>query len=153
MAQHLGKKKDHQRRWRRKKVAEARLLGNCVYCFKRPQLPGLVKCEHCQKILNASAKRRQHKMREAWRFLGLCHRCGKEAVPEVGLCAYHIEKRQEYEINYRNKLKENGKCFACGHDLDEPGFKRCLKCRLGARARWARSKRIGKGKTVLQMAT
>lgn len=153
MAWDLGKKKVAQRRYRKIKVAEARALGNCIYCFKRPQAEGMVKCLHCQKILNESAKRRQRKKRDAWRALGLCHRRGKESVPGVGLCGYHVEKRLDYETNYRNRLKQDGKCYACGHLLDEPEFQKCLKCRLGARAKWARSKRIGKGNTVLQMAT
>ena len=37
----------HMRAYQRGRVAQARLEGNCVKCFRRPQAPGHSLCERC----------------------------------------------------------------------------------------------------------
>lgn len=153
MSQHLGEKKAYQRRYRKQKVKEARAKGMCVYCFHRPQVDGTVKCAHCREVLNRAARARQAKLRDAWRALGMCHRCGKEAIEGTGLCGYHSELRTTHCRTYRTKLAQAGKCFACGGERDEPQFKKCSGCRAKQRAQYQRAKRIGKGNTVIRMAS
>lgn len=147
----LSTKKAYDRAYKRRIREAGKAMGLCADCGKQEPLPGIKLCKGCRETARRSAIKVQTKKRDAWRSLGLCHRCGKEAVPGGKLCGYHVEKRYEHCRTYRAKLVADGKCFACGHPLDEPGFKRCIKCRQSQREKAARLKRIGKGNTVLKM--
>ena len=77
--------------------------GICVYCRKRPSVPGKTKCSFClSKIRNRRNERRTNLNRSEWVSFGICYTCGKnKVIPGHGVC----------EDCYKIRMQAISKCL------------------------------------------
>ena len=84
----------------------------CVRCNRAPAVDGLVTCQACREVVNASNR---------FRYAAL--------TPE------QKKKGQAKTKAIRSKWREQGRCTRCGREREDPNLLTCEHCRRGDRER------------------
>lgn len=142
------KNPDKIREYNHAKYQKRKAANLCVTCRKplTAEDAGHAHCAKCRESLRENSRLN----REFWKKLGLCSRCGKNAVygtdrmcfecrakeanrySEGKIRKTYQEQREARLKRYRQR-KSEGLCVLCGNPIDDKKHTFCQKCRLKRR--------------------
>ena len=83
--------KQYQRDYQKRKRDEAKKLGLCIVCRKKPQTHGM-KCYECYIRQKRYDRKKYDGRRQLWKHNGKCYFCGKDVIPGKKVCADHYRR-------------------------------------------------------------
>lgn len=117
------------------RAKEAKRMGLCVSCYKRPANLPHVQCSIC-----AETRRRSEKVTYRKRLaVGLCVNCGKHPAVTKVLCRACARYTVATTTSVRNRYAKQGLCKRCGKRRPVKGRIWCAECFRSTTA-WRRRK-------------
>lgn len=162
------KDKEKEQARKKERYQKRKEMGICVSCGKNETIDGKARCEACLEHIAKTRDREKMKAdhKESLKFYkehNLCPHCGKNRpLKNHALCyeciykdtmryigmEYTEEQRQknnERTKAYRDRMKENNRCYVCGKELSGTDYKSCPQCRYKKRV-YEKQRRQDNGK-------